>query len=151
MTKQKKALPEVALPTQVLRCNPANLLEFLPSFRPKAHRLLCIASALRIFLLSQQSVKAIGIVVKRPGCGATDQAHFGSVISRCMNLKMHAQNMEAVTVLTSTDIGKNNTCETYHTVIINKLLLIMKIQKCRILHTISEVHGLLGDLQVKNP
>lgn len=49
------------------------------------------------------------------------------------------------------DIGKNNTCETYHTVIINKLLLIMKIQKYRILHTISEVHGLPGDLQVKNP
>lgn len=61
--------------------------------------------------------------------------------------------MEAVTVLTSTGLSVRITRETYHTVSIKyvKLFLIMKIQKYRILHTISEVHGHEGDLQVKNP
>lgn len=62
--------------------------------------------------------------------------------------------MEAVTVLNfHRVIGKNNTCETYYTVSIKyvKLFLIMKIQKYRILHTISEVHGHEGDLRVKSP
>lgn len=58
--KQTKASPEVAFPVQVLHCDRVNLVEFLLSFRPMAQRLLCITSALRIFLLSQQSVTAIG-------------------------------------------------------------------------------------------
>lgn len=86
---------------QVLHCDRANQVEFLLSFRPMAPRLLCIASALRSFLLSLPSVKAIGTVVR--GWSVEPQTGLALVLlSLDVNLKMHMHNMEIITVLTST-------------------------------------------------
>lgn len=66
-----------------------------------APRLLCIASALRSFLLSLPSVKAIGTVVR--GWSVEPQTGLALVLlSLDVNLKMHMHNMEKITVLTST-------------------------------------------------